>query len=173
MQIFQIGELMEAIQQAIEEGRGPDPALVELLCQEGPKAIEEWTDAIANVEGEAAIIKARIDELKARKDAREQAVERMEGALLDVLKRHFEEIDPKTGLGTGKFKVKTPLITTWVQKTTTYDFSADPKEHAAFFKAPDPVFQKQKAIDALKAGELPESMAVTEGFTESVWVRHT
>ena len=161
MQIFSIGPTMEAIQQAVEEGREPDAALVELLCQEGPKAIEEWTDAIANVEAEAAVIKARIDELKARKDAREQTVERMKGALLDVLNRHFSG------------KVKTPLVTVWSQKTTTYDVQANPQDHATFFKFPEPELQKKKAIDAFKAGETPVGMTVTEGFTESVRVRRS
>lgn len=161
MQIFTIGPIMEAIQQAIEEGLEPDPALVELLCQEGPKAIEEWTDAIANVEAEAATIKARIDDLRARKDAREQAVERMKGALQDVLARHFGG------------KVKTPLITCWVQKTATYEVVADPKLHPSFFKQPEPELQKKKAIDAFKAGEIPEGMTVTEGFSESVRTRRT
>ena len=169
MQIFGIGPIMEAIQQAIEEGREPDPALVELLCQEGPKAIEEWTDAMSNVEAEVDAIKERINQLTERKKAREQTIERMEGALLDVLKRHFPKVD-KHGNQTG-FGVKTALVTTWVQKTTTYEVQADPKKHATFFKFPEPELQKKKAIDAYKAGETPDGMTVTEGFSESVRTR--
>ena len=161
MQIFGIGPIMEAIQQAIEEGREPDSALVELLCQEGPRAIEEWTDAIANVEAEVEVIGQRIAELRERKAAREQTVERMKGALLDVLNRHFSG------------KVKTPLVTVWTQKTTTYEVSANPQDHATFFKFPEPELQKKKAIDAFKAGEIPEGMTVTEGFSESVRTRRT
>lgn len=159
MQIFSIGPIMESIQQAIGEGQEPDPALVELLCQEGPKAIEEWTDATANVEAEVEVIAQRIAELRERKAAREQTVERMKGALLDVLNRHFEG------------KVKTPLVTVWSQKTTTYDILANPQDHATFFKFPEPELQKKKAIEAYKAGQTPDGMTVTEGFTESVRVR--
>ena len=171
MQIFQIGPIMEAIQQAIEEEREPDPALVELLCQEGPKAIEEWTDAIANVEAEAEAIKERINQLTERKKAREQTIERMDGALLDVLKRHFPKFD-KHGNQTG-YGVKTALLTTWVQRTPTYEVQADPEKHATFYKFPEPELQKKKAIDAYKAGETPDGMTVTEGFTESVRVRRS
>ena len=161
MQIFQVGSIIATIQQTLEEGLEPDPALVELLCQEGPKAIEEWTDAIANVESEAEIIGQRIAELRERKAAREQTVERMKGALLDLLNRHFNG------------KVKTPLVTVWVQKTAVYDIKADPTKHATFFKFPEPELQKKKAIDAYKAGETPDGMTVTEGFTESVRVRRS
>ena len=171
MQIFGIGPIMEAIQQAIEEGREPDPALVELLCQEGPKAIEEWTDAMANVEAEVDAIKERINQLTERKKAREQALERMDGALLDVLKRHFPKVD-KHGVQDG-FGVKTALVTTWVQRTPAYVVHADPKRHATFFKFPEPELQKKKAIDAYKSGEAPDGMTVTEGFTESVRVRRS
>lgn len=161
MQIFGIGPIMEAIQQAIEEGREPDPALVELLCQEGPKAIEEWTDAMSNVEAEVEVIGQRIAELRERKAAREQTADRMKGALLDVLNRHFSG------------KVKTPLVTVWTQKTTTYEVQASPQDHATFYKFPEPELQKKKAIDAYKAGEAPDGMTVTEGFTESVRVRRS
>lgn len=171
MQIFGIGPIMEAIQQTIEEGREPDPALVELLCQEGPKAIEEWTDAMSSVEAEVDAIKKRIEQLTERRKAREQTLERMDGALLDVLKRHFPKVD-KHGVQDG-FGVKTALVTTWVQRTPTYVVQADPEKHATFFKFQEPELQKKKAIDAYKAGETPEGMTVTEGFTESVRVRRS
>ncbi len=161
MQIFQVGSIIVTIQQTLEEGLEPDPALVELLCQEGPKAIEEWTDAIANVEAEAEVIGKRIAELRERKAAREQTVERMKGALLDLLNRHFDG------------KVKTPLVTVWSQKTTIYDIQADPQKHATFYKFPEPELQKKKAIDAYKAGVLPTDILVTEGVTESVRIRRS
>lgn len=161
MQIFRIGPIMEAIQQAIEEGREPDPALVELLCQEGPKAIEEWTDSISNIEAEAEAIKERINQLTERKKAREQTIERMKGALQDVLARHFGG------------KIKTPLLTCWLQKTPVYEVQADPMKHPSFFKYPEPVLDKKKSIDAYRAGEIPEGMTVTEGFSESVRTRRT
>ncbi len=162
MKIFDISPLMETIQQDLEEGREPDPAVVALLCQEGPKAIEEWTDAIANVEAEAEAIKARIVELKARKEAREQTVERMEGALKDVLKRHFNG------------KVKTPLLTTWVQKTTIYNVSgADPVKNPQFFKIPEPELKKSEVIRVYKEWVLPGNITVTEDSTESVRVRRS
>lgn len=159
MQIFPIGPIMEAIQQAIMEEREPDPALVALLIQEGPKAIEEWTDAIANVEAESDALKKRIDELKARKDARDKAVERMEGALLDVLKRHFEG------------KVKTAFVTTWVQKTPTYQISTTFEAHPELYRLPEPELKKKDAIAAYKEGLLPKDVEVVEDVTESLRVR--
>lgn len=161
MQIFEIGQLMEAITQAIGEGTEPDPAMVELLCQEGPSAVEQWVDSIANIEAESEAIKLRISELKERKDSRDHAVERMKGALQDVMNRHFNG------------KIKTPLVTVWTQKTATYDVVANPTDHPTCFKIPDPVLKKKEVIEAYKNGSLPDGVIVTEGFSESVRVKHT
>lgn len=161
MQIFQISEIMEAIQQAIMEEREPDPALVALLVQEGPKAIEEWTDAIANVEAESDALKKRIDDLKARKDARDKAVQRMEGALLDILNRHFSG------------KAKTPLVTTWVQKTPTYQINTSFEAHPELYRVPEPELKKREAIAAHKDGTLPKDVEVIEDYTESLRVKRS
>lgn len=160
MNIFEVGELMEGIQQAVEEGRDPDPAALALLLEEGPGAIEKWADAIDNTKAERDAIKKRLDELKARHAAREQAIERMDGALRDLLARHFHG------------KVKTPLLTAWVQRTPVYQVQgADPVAHPQFFKFPEPELKKSEVIKVHKEGVLPEGVTVTEDFTESVRMR--
>lgn len=169
MQIFQISELMQTIQEALEAGLEPDPAQVALLCGEGPKAIEDWCDAIANVGAEAEVIGKRIAELKARKEAREQASERMGNALIAVLRQNFPKLD-KAGNVTG-YGVKTPLVTVWTQVSTSYDVTADPVKHPQFFKV-EPELKKKDVIDLFKAGaELPEGVSVTPREKESLRIK--
>ena len=104
MKIFDLSPMMQDIQVSIQLGLVPDPAKVNLLVQEGPKVVEEWVDMIDEVEGEAGLIKARIDQLKSRMESREKSAERMRQALAGVLLQSFEG------------KVKTPLVTVWVQE---------------------------------------------------------
>lgn len=160
MKAFEIGPLMEQIQLAIEEGREPDPALVELLCQEGPRAVEEWWDAIDMVQSDVTVLAERIKALKERKDAREQTVDRMKSVLLNVLNNHFEG------------KIRTPLLTCWTQKTTTYEVTgADPIKNPTFFKFPEPELKKSVVVQVYKDGGLPDNVSVSEGFSESVRVK--
>lgn len=161
MRVFDLGPLLERIEEAINEGLEPDPALVELLVQEGPKAVEQFWDLIDMTQADADLLATRIKELQGRKAAREQAVERMKGVLQDLLKRHFNG------------KIKTATITTWVQSTKTYTVTgADPVKHPQFFKTPEPEFKKSLVLDLVKAEQpLPEGIEVTEGFTESPRVK--
>jgi len=175
MRVFDIGPLLEQIEtflsaeaEAIQQGIEPDPndiklrnEITELLVQEGPSAVERFWDLIDMTQGDVNLLSERIKELRARKDARERAVERMKGVLQDLLNRHFEG------------KIKTATLTTWTQKTTTYEVSgADPQAHPQFFKVPPPELKKSLVLDQYKAGlPLPKGVEVTEGWSESVRVK--
>lgn len=161
MRAFQIGDVLQNIKDSLEAGLEPDPAKVALLVTEGPKAIEEFWDLIDMTQADADLLATRIKDLQGRKAAREQAVERMKGALQDILNRHFGG------------KIKTATLTTWTQRTPTYEVSgADATKHPQFFKTPEPTIQKAKIIEQFKAGvAMPEDINVTEGFSESVRVK--
>lgn len=157
MRVFDIGPVMETIQQAISEGLEPDPALVNLLCEEGPKAIEQFWDCIDETQAEADLLAGRIKELQGRKAAREQTVERLKGVLQDVLARHFDG------------KVKTATLTTWNQETPSYQFAGEIPEK--YYKTPDPVLKKAEMIEDYKAGKLPETVEVIKSVTVSPRVK--
>ena len=156
MQIFQISALMESIQQAIEEGNEPDPMQLNVLLEEGPKAIESWWDAIDNTQAESDALDKRIKELQARKAARDQAVDRMKTALENFLRQHFNG------------KVRTAELTTWNQATTSYEFQNIPAE---YLKPQEPKVDKARLIADHKAGTLPKSVEVFEVVKESVRVK--
>lgn len=153
MQIFQVSELMESITQSISEGNEPDQAALNLLLSEGPKAIEEWVDSMDNIQAEVDALDKRIKELTTRKKARAQAVERMDGALKDFLKRHFDG------------KVKLTELTAYIRKTPKYEFEGYGQE---YLKCPEPVVDKAGLIAAYKAGTLPSTVNVTVDHTESL-----
>ena len=90
-----------------------------------------------------------------------QAVERMKGALLDILNRHFDG------------KVRTATLTTWTQKTLVYEVSgADAAKHPQYFKTTEPTLQKSKIIEQFKAAvAMPEDINVVESYSESVRVK--
>ena len=170
MKLFDLGPLFEHVRERIEAGEAPDPAVVELIVQEGPRAIDDWFLMVEEVEGDVEAIKAHLEKMKARLAAKEQTVERMKGAVQDIMKRHFPKLD-KAGNVTG-YGLKTALGSYWVQKTPTFTFSgADPVKNPQFFKFPDPEFKKSEAIRVYKEGVLPENVTVTEDFTESVRCR--
>lgn len=155
--IFDIGDMMENIKQAFSEGREPDPAIVNLLIQEGPAAIEKWLDAIDEVQGEADILAKRIAELKGRMDARNQTVERMKGVLSNLLALHFDN------------KIKTPTFTAWNQSTESYEFTGTIP--SAFLKPQEPKVDKKGLVDAVKAGQTFEGLEVNKNVSTSVRVR--
>jgi hypothetical protein len=160
MNIFQIGNLMEAVQQAYDEGAEPDPAHIALLVEEGPAAVEKWWDMIDMAQADVELLAQRIKDLRARKEAREQTVERMKGALQDILNRHFSG------------KLKTATLTTWTQKTTSYTVTgATPDLNPTFFKFPEPELKKTDVVRVYKEGVLPDNVTVEEGFSESVRVK--
>lgn len=104
MKIFDMVPMLQAINENIQLGIDPDPATVNLLVQEGPAVIEAWVDSIEETEAEGDFIKARIAQLKERQEARYKSAERMRQALAGVLLQGFSG------------KIKTPLITCWVQQ---------------------------------------------------------
>jgi hypothetical protein len=96
--------MIQDVQQSIQLGQDPDPATVNMLVEMGPAAIEGWVDSFEGLEGEADVIQARIDQLRERKESRIKSAERMRQALIGVLLQSFDG------------KVKTPLVTVWVQQ---------------------------------------------------------
>lgn len=157
IKVFDIPPIVEKIEEAISLGQEPDPALVNLLIQEGPACIESWIDAIEVVKVEADIIKKRIEELKERREARLHTAERMSDLLASVLENHFEG------------KVKTPTLTTWVQPTISYDFGGSiPK---SYFVTPEPRLDKKRLMADHKEGKLPKGIEVTENVSRSIRVR--
>lgn len=170
MKLFDLGPLFEHVREKIEAGETPDPAIVELIIQEGPKAIDDWFLMMDEVDGDIEALKAHLEKIKCRLDARKQTKERMEGMVQDILKRHFPKVD-KAGNITG-YGLKTALGTYYVQKTPVFTFTgADPVKNPQFFKFPEPEFKKSEAIRVYKEGVLPENVTVTEEFTESVRCR--
>ncbi len=170
MKLFDLGPLFEHVREKIEAGEAPDPAVVELIIQEGPKAVDDWFLMIEEVEGDIDALKAHLEKIKARLDARKQTKERMEDVIRDIMKQHFPKLD-KAGNVTGH-GLKTALGSYWVQKTPHFEFTgADPTKNPQFFKFPDPEFKKSEAIRVYKEGILPENVTVIEGSTESVRCR--
>lgn len=103
MRLFDINPIMLDIQTALEAGTEPNPDAIALLIAEGPEAINDWVSAIREVEGQVATLKSRESEIKGRREAREQTIERMKNALQSVIQVSFEG------------KIKTAENTVWVQ----------------------------------------------------------
>jgi hypothetical protein len=170
VKLVDLGPLFEQVKDDLEDGREPDPAVVALIVEEGPKAVDDWFLMIEEVEGDINTLKAHLDAIKGRLEARKQTKERMEGVILDIMKRHFPKLD-KAGNVTG-YGIKTALGTYWVRTTTRYEFSGmDPVKNPLFFKFPEPEFKKSEAIRVYKEGVLPDNVSVVESITESVGVR--
>ena len=85
MKIFDLPPLLEAIADEIAQTGEADPAKVNVLIEDGPVAIESWCDMIDSTKAEAEVIKARINELKERMEARLHTAERMSNLLRDIL----------------------------------------------------------------------------------------
>jgi len=111
---------------------------------------------IESTYAEAEVIKARINELKDRMEARLHTAERMSNLLRDILDQSFEG------------KVKTPLITAWNQDSVTYDFDRVPKD---YYVVPEPKVDKKRLIADHKAGILPKDIAVIENKSRSLRTR--
>ncbi len=162
MRVFDIGKVVEQIMLSIEAELEPDKELLDDLLLQGPQAIEQIWDWIDMAQADADLLDQRIKDLKGRKDAREQTVNRLKGALQDILNRHFNG------------RVKTALLTTWTQKTTSYEVTADPIQHPQFFHTPDPILKKQDVISRFREGvPLPEGLVVTERYSESVRIKRS
>lgn len=160
MRIFDIGPTLEKIETDLQAGLAPDPALVNLLIEDGPVAVEEWLDMIANVEAEQAALDKRIEELEGRRDARKQTVKRMKEALQGVLLQHFSG------------KVKTAQVTAWVQDTVSYDYNGvNPEDHPQFYKT-EVKLDKKSLNEAYKnSASLPSGIEVVTNVSQSLRTR--
>jgi len=149
--------ILETLENEVAAGMEPDPAIIALLTQEGPKAIESWIDAIDVAKGEATVLATRIKELQGRKQCREQTIERMEKCLVEILDSSFNG------------KVKTAEVTAWTQESSTFEFEG---VIPVTYEIPQPPKVDKKAmLTDLKEGKLTASDTLTITETKKSTLR--
>ena len=154
MNLYDIPILMVEIRDLIESGQTEGlEERVALLTSEGPKAINWWCDAIKELDQESAALAERIGQLKAKKEAKDNSVERMREMLRQVLNSSFDG------------KVKTAEYTCFTRKgkpTTKYKL----KEGRTIKDLPSTCWKidlDAKVVkDMLESGMVPEAIETWE-----------
>lgn len=142
---FELSALMLELEGLLDNPES-DPQQIEaiknLLCQQGPQAIDDCAYLIKELEGNIDTIASRIRDLQARKKQKEVSIQRVREMLLNVVDTVFS----------GKVKTEEFSVSGVDKRTTTVTLVDEKAVPDAFWKRHEPELDVAKVKQAVKDG---------------------